>query len=95
MLVAPAAKSLAARVKSLEAENVALKAELAETKAAVAPIAKKLDQWEHVGGWRRGETYRQHNFVTHGSSQWKCVVDATTDRPGESNAWRLVTKAER
>lgn len=45
--------------------------------------------------WKPGE-YEKGDVVTHGGSQWTCVVDKTVDKPGESSSgWKLSVKAGR
>ena len=44
--------------------------------------------------WRDGE-YTQGDVVTHSGSAWHCQLERTTDKPGTSEAWRLMVKTGR
>ena len=42
--------------------------------------------------WREGE-YTEGDVVTHGGSAWHCQIERATDKPGTSEAWRLMVKS--
>ena len=44
--------------------------------------------------WRDGE-YTQGDVVTHSGSAWHCQLERTTEKPGTSEAWRLMVKTGR
>jgi integrin beta 3 len=46
------------------------------------------------GVWRDGDTYEKSDCVSFGGSLW-IAQEATTDKPGDSKAWRLAVKRGR
>jgi hypothetical protein len=68
--------------KALEARVEAL-----EASAATMSLADS-----HKGTHQRGVTYRRGDLLTCGGALWLALRD-TRERPGASDAWRLVVKS--
>ena len=55
---------------------------------------KKLEasQLRYRGVWSEGDAYRENDICSHAGTIWIVEAGATQDRPGTSNAWRMMAK---
>ena len=47
----------------------------------------------YMGIHKTGEAYSRGELVTHSGSMWLCL-HPTSDRPGKSGNWRLISKGK-
>ncbi len=66
---------------------------IAELEAKLARLEQRPAGLKYVGVWRRGETYREQDVVTHGGAAWVAPFGDTGDEPGKSPAWKLMAKS--
>lgn len=57
---------------------------------APGPIGKFADSYKDV--YDAAADYARGDVVTDDGSLWLCKADTTTDRPGQSSAWKLICK---
>lgn len=68
-------------------------------KVAVGKAVERLEEQvaarAYRGIWSASvDDFRKGQLVTHKGTLWHCNVDATTDRPGTSDAWTLMAKTD-
>lgn len=66
--------------------------ELKAQNARIAAMEAKMEEFTYKGVWETGTVYRQHNSVTDNGSLWICVSPHSTQRPGDSQDWKLAVK---
>jgi hypothetical protein len=102
---APPAPDWQAEIRRLRAELAELRHQVRELqtfkKAAVPAIGDALaamrteleaKQLRFMGVYEPGRTYRPNSLVVRSGGLW-CALSPTTDAPGRSSAWQLVTKS--
>jgi hypothetical protein len=66
---------------------------LAELENRLARLEATAPRYRDV--WQRGKAYAPMDTVTHAGALWIARGDGpTTDRPGTSGAWKLMTKTK-
>jgi hypothetical protein len=90
------------RVNATLQKIAALQAQITSDGELIQRLQSRVDEAESrasqamkwCGVWADGGTYAHGDTCTHQGALWHCM-QASTARPGQSDAWRLIAKSPR